>query len=305
MALAALDKESFGPTDNAWHPGRGVPVEWFNSHQQRHILLHRVGTVPTMAELARRTAYREVLVPGLCWFCRQPDPVRHAWDCLPSRHIVWHLLKGLCASIGKTWYMDRQVERHIEKEMWGASYLVVWCMATTTEGFRQDNLSVATQDSIGVQFLKQVLDASMRLHNTDMSIGRTTFGSSTLVSTPSSSGVMTSGRARTGETKWGTRREKRNQRGQKTARIRTKPTGSRMTMKRNGKAAPGTPRPPASKLHHWKKISSGARRLISGLLRRSDVRPTILELHRRPTTPGPSPRGPQIVEVWTRLGQPC
>ena len=60
--------------------------------------------------------------------------------------------------------MDREVEQHIVKEMWGASYIVVWCMATTTDGFRQDNLSVATQDSMGVQFLKQVVDASMRLH---------------------------------------------------------------------------------------------------------------------------------------------
>ena len=50
------------------------------------------------------------------------------------------------------------------KEVWGASYIVVWCMTTTTDGFRQDNLSVATQDSTGVQFLKQVIDASMRLH---------------------------------------------------------------------------------------------------------------------------------------------
>lgn len=50
------------------------------------------------------------------------------------------------------------------KETWGAGYLVVWCMATSTDGFRQDKLSVARQDSIGVQFLKRVLDASMRLH---------------------------------------------------------------------------------------------------------------------------------------------
>ena len=78
-----------------------MPVEWFNSHQQRPILLHRMGTVPTMAELARRTAYREVIVPGQCWFCGQPNTVRHAWDCLPSKHIVRHLLEGLC-----TWLLN-------------------------------------------------------------------------------------------------------------------------------------------------------------------------------------------------------
>ena len=54
-----------------------------------------------MAELARRTAYREVIVPGQCWFWGQPNTVRHAWDCLPSKHIVRHLLEGLC-----TWLLN-------------------------------------------------------------------------------------------------------------------------------------------------------------------------------------------------------
>ena len=46
----------------------------------------------------------------------------------------------------------------------GASYIVVWCMATTTNAFKTEGLSVATQDSVGVQFLQQVVDAFMRLH---------------------------------------------------------------------------------------------------------------------------------------------
>ena len=105
-----------------------------------------------------------MIVPGQCWFCGQPDTARHAWDCVPSRHTIRHLVEGLCTWLQNTWYMDRLVVRHVVKEMWGASYLIVWCMATTTDGFRQDGLSVATQDSIGVEFLKRVVDASMRLH---------------------------------------------------------------------------------------------------------------------------------------------
>ena len=163
-ALIALQEDNFGPDDHAWQPGRGVPIEWFNYHQQRHILLHRVTTVPTMTELARRSAYREVFIPGKCWFCGEPDTVRHAWDCLPTRHVVRHLVGGWCAWLGEYWYADRKVEQHVVKEAWGASHIVVWCMATTTNGFRQDSLSAATQDSMGVQFLRQVIDGSMRLH---------------------------------------------------------------------------------------------------------------------------------------------
>ena len=79
-------------------------------------------------------------------------------------HVVRHLVGGLCTCLQNTWDMHRPVERHVVKEMWGASYSIVWCMATTTDGCRQDGLSVATQDSIGVEFLKRVVDASLQLH---------------------------------------------------------------------------------------------------------------------------------------------
>ena len=65
-ALAALHREHLGPTETAWQPGRGVPIEWFNYRQQRHSLMHRVTTIPTMTELARRKAYWEVVIPGAC-----------------------------------------------------------------------------------------------------------------------------------------------------------------------------------------------------------------------------------------------
>ena len=123
-ALAPVHKETFGPTYDACQPGRGVPVEWFNSHQLRHILLHRVGMITTMAELATRTAYREVIVPGLCCFCRQPDTVRHAWHPLPSTHIVRHLLKGLCAWMQKpgTWTAK---SKGTSKRRWGER-VILW-----------------------------------------------------------------------------------------------------------------------------------------------------------------------------------
>ena len=126
--------------------------------------MHRVTTIPTMTELARRTAYREVVVPGKCWFCGHPDTVRHAWDCVPTRHVVNHILEGWYAWLNQHWYADRVVDRAMVGETRGASYIVVWCMATTTNAFQTEGLSVATQDSVGVQFLQQVVDASMRLH---------------------------------------------------------------------------------------------------------------------------------------------
>ena len=71
---------------------------------------------------------------------------------------------GLIDWIRKHWYCDRPTEKRLHMEAWGADFLVVWAMATTTDGFKKDGLSVATPESMGVQFLKQALEASMRLH---------------------------------------------------------------------------------------------------------------------------------------------
>ena len=41
--------------------------------------------------------------------------------------------------------------------------LVIWAMATKTQGFTADKLSTATRDSLGTQFLLKAVDASSRL----------------------------------------------------------------------------------------------------------------------------------------------
>ena len=123
-------------------------MEWFTAAQQRHILLQRVGGVPTMTELERQMSYREVAIPGVCWFCGQPDTQQHAWDCYATIHVTKFLRQGQGQGIS-----------------WGSDFLVVWAMATTTDGFKDDKLSVASKDSMGVQFLRQAVDASMRLHS--------------------------------------------------------------------------------------------------------------------------------------------
>ena len=61
---------------------------------------------------------------------------------------------GLVDWVRAHWYCDRPTEKGVQKEAWGADFLVVWAMATTTDGFRKDGLSVATPESMGVQFLK-------------------------------------------------------------------------------------------------------------------------------------------------------
>ena len=123
--------------------------------QQRHILLQRVGAVPTMTELKRRMSYREVTIPGVCWFRGQLDTRQHAWDCYATIHVAQFLRQGFSESIHKYWYCDRDTDRRVSKKTWGSDFLVVWAMATTTDGFKEDKLSVASQESMGLQFLRR------------------------------------------------------------------------------------------------------------------------------------------------------
>ena len=132
--LVAWQNKNFGPSSTAWKKGRGVPVEWFTSHQQRHIL-QRAGTVPTMLELERRMSCRDVAIPGTCWFSGQPDTRQHAWDCMPTIHVATYLRRELHEWIREYRYCDRQTDEKVAKETWASDYLVVWAMATLTDGF--------------------------------------------------------------------------------------------------------------------------------------------------------------------------
>ena len=115
-------------------------------------------------ELERRMLYREVRIPGACWFCGQPDTRMNAWVCPGTIEVVQFLRQELVDWISRYWYCDRKTDRKVSKEAWEADYLVVWAMATATDGFGDDKLSIATQDSMGVQFLRRAEDASIQLH---------------------------------------------------------------------------------------------------------------------------------------------
>ena len=82
-------------------------------------------------------SYRDVTIPGTCWFCGPPDTRQHVWDCMPTIHVAAYLKRELRGWIRQYWYCDRQTDKKVEKETWGSDYLVVWAMATSTDGFRK------------------------------------------------------------------------------------------------------------------------------------------------------------------------
>ena len=50
-------------------PGGGLPLEWFDRDQQRHISAHRMDNVPTMTVLAHRSSHCATVLDTTCLLC--------------------------------------------------------------------------------------------------------------------------------------------------------------------------------------------------------------------------------------------
>ena len=70
---------------------------------------------------------------------------------------------GLVNWIEDHLYMGRPGIRHLEDEASDPACLVVWAMATKTQGFVSDEIGTADRESLGTQFLLQAVAASVRL----------------------------------------------------------------------------------------------------------------------------------------------
>ena len=64
-----------------YRPSRGLPLDWFTSDQQRHLVAHRMRNLPVMTVLAERSEHQNI------WLCTQllcnsgPETARHLWEC--------------------------------------------------------------------------------------------------------------------------------------------------------------------------------------------------------------------------------
>ena len=62
--------------------GSGLPLNWFDSDQQRHIMAHRMDNVPAMIVLAHRSSHRNTVLDTMCLVCgAQPETAPHLWAC--------------------------------------------------------------------------------------------------------------------------------------------------------------------------------------------------------------------------------
>ena len=80
--------------------GTGLPLDWFDSDQQRHITAHCMDNIPTMTVLAHPSSHRNTLLGTTCLLSRaQPKTAPHLWACSAQSH-EWGPARGVARSKG-------------------------------------------------------------------------------------------------------------------------------------------------------------------------------------------------------------
>ena len=105
-----------------------------------------------------------VTVAGFHWKSLILDTRMHAWVCSEMRLHAMEQMGALFAWLDMRWYKERRQKRHVQQQIWTAACIMVWAMATSTEGFKEEKFPTHGRDEWGVQYLRCAIDASIRMH---------------------------------------------------------------------------------------------------------------------------------------------
>ena len=84
----------------------------------------------------------------------------HARRCTKTARQALRLMEELANWLEKHVCMGRPGARHLDDEIRDPLCLVIWALATKTQGFKADKLSTADRNSLGTQFLLKAVDTS-------------------------------------------------------------------------------------------------------------------------------------------------
>ena len=102
-------------------PGGGLPLDWFDSDQQRHISAHRMDNIPTMIVLAHRSSHCDTVLDTTCLLCgAHQETAPHLWACSAQSH-EWRPARERLAA-----WLDRSVGRQaasLRNQLWEPAVL--------------------------------------------------------------------------------------------------------------------------------------------------------------------------------------
>ena len=142
-------------------PGGGLPLDWFDHDQQRHITAHRMDNVPTMAVLAHRSSHRGTVLDTTCLPCgTQPETAPHLWACSAQSHEWGPARRRLAA------WLDQKVGPRaapVRHQLWEPTVLEQWAAALRTPSMQLAHLECTGPHSLGTEFLRHVVEESIRI----------------------------------------------------------------------------------------------------------------------------------------------
>ena len=142
-------------------PGGGLPLDWFDHDQQRHITAHRMDNVPTMTVLAHRSSHRGTVLDTTCLLCgTQPETAPHLWACSAQSHEWGPARRRLAA------WLDQKVGPRaapVRHQLWEPTVLEQWAAALRTPSMQLAHLECTGPHSLGTEFLRHVVEESIRI----------------------------------------------------------------------------------------------------------------------------------------------
>ena len=141
--------------------GGGLPLDWFDHDQQRHITAHRMDNVPMMTVLAHRSSHRDtVLDTTRLLYGAQPETAPRLWACSAQSH-EWGLARRRLAA-----WLDQKVGPRaapVRHQLWEPAVLEQWAAALRTPSMQRAHLECTGPHALGTEFLRHVVEESIRV----------------------------------------------------------------------------------------------------------------------------------------------
>ena len=141
--------------------GGGLPLDWFDSDQQRHITAHRMDNIPTMTVLAHWSSHRDTVLDTTCLLCgAQPETAPHLWACSAQSH-EWGPARQRLAA-----WVDQKVGTRaapVRHQLWEPAILEQWAAALRTPSMQRAVLECTGPHALGTEFIRHVIEESIRV----------------------------------------------------------------------------------------------------------------------------------------------
>ena len=139
----------------------GLPLDWFDHDQQRHIMVHRMDIIPTMTVLAHRSSHPDTVLDATCLLCgAQPETAPHLWACSAQSH-EWGTARRRLA----TW-LDQKVgtgAAPVRHQLWEPAVLEQWAATLRTPWMQRAHLEYTGPHALGTEFLCHAIEESIRV----------------------------------------------------------------------------------------------------------------------------------------------